>query len=110
MPIELECGIPLTNPRKHSEYTRSFRSKIRSIREIAKVNLEQARKKQNKQNHERNIAWKSFIVSQAVWLKRPKSWKFGPKWIGPYEIMQMMGVNYKIRSKVGKVSVVHHDH
>ena len=24
--------------------------------------------------------------------------------------MQRMGVNYKIRSKVGKVSVAHHDH
>ena len=24
--------------------------------------------------------------------------------------MQKMGVNYKIRSKVGKISVVHHEH
>ena len=71
----------ITNPSKHSEYTRSFRSKIRSIREIAKVNLEQARKRQNRQNHERNKTWKPFVVSQAVWLKRPKSWKFRPKWI-----------------------------
>ena len=50
------------------------------------------------------------MVGQAVWLKRPKTWKFGPKWIGPFEIMQRMGVNYKIRSRVGKISVVHHDH
>ena len=50
------------------------------------------------------------MVGQAVWLKRPKTWKFWPKWIGPFEIMQRMGVNYKIRSQVGKISVVHHDH
>ena len=110
MPIELECGIPLTNPSKHSEYTRSFRSKIRSIREIPKVKIEKARKRQNRQNDGSNKTWKPFSVGQAVWLKRPKSWKFGPKWIGPHEIIQRMGVNYKIRCKVGKVSVVHHDH
>ena len=75
MPIELECGIPLTNPSKHSEYTRSFRSKIRTIREIAKVKIEKARKRQNRQNDERNKTWKPFSVGQAVWLKRPKSWK-----------------------------------
>ena len=109
MPIELECGIPLTNPSKHSEYTRSFRSKIRSIREIAKANIEKARNRQRRQNDERSKTWRPFTVGQAVWLKKPKTWKFGPKWIGPYEIKQRMGVNYKIRSKVGKVSVVHHD-
>ena len=59
MPIELECGIPLTNPSKHSEYTRSFRSKIRSIREIAKVNLEQARKRQNR-------CWKGNSTKQGL--------------------------------------------
>ena len=104
MPIELECGIPLANPSKHSEYTRSFRSKIRSIREIAKANIEKARNGQRRQNNERSKTWRPFTVGQAVWLKKPKTWKFEPKWIGPYEIMQRMGVNYKIKSKVGKVS------
>ena len=109
MPIELECEIPLTNPSKHSEYARSFRSKIRSIREIAKANIEKARNRQRRQNDERSKTWRPFTVGQAVWLKKPETWKFGPKWIGPFEIRQRMGVNYKIRSKVGKVSVVHHD-
>ena len=95
MPIELECGIPLTNLNKHSEYTRSFRSKIRSIREIAKVKIAKARKIQNRQNDERNKTWKPFSVGQAVWLKRPKSWKFGPKWIGPYEIIQRIGSEFR---------------
>ncbi len=53
---------------------------------------------------------KPYTVGQAVWLKRPKTWKFGPKWIGPYEIIQRMGVNYKIRNRTGRISVVHHDH
>ena len=101
--LQTRVNIPNT-------HARSFRSKIRSIREIAKVKIEKARKWQNRQNDERNKTWKPFSVGQAVWLKRPKSWKFGPKWIGPYEIIKRMGVNYKIRSKVGKVSVVHHDH
>ena len=110
MPIELECGIPLSNPNKHSEYTRRFRNVIESIRKIARTNLGKARQRQGCQNEECLKSWKPFTVRQAVWLKRPKTWKFGPKWAEPYEISQRLGVDYKIKNRAGKVSVVHHDH
>ena len=61
-------GYHLPTRVKHSEYTRSFRGKIRSIREIAKVKIEKARKRQNRQIDERNKTWKPFSVGQAVWL------------------------------------------
>ena len=31
------------------------------------------------------------------------------KWIGPFKIVCRMGVDYKIRSNQGKITVVHHD-
>ena len=43
-------------------------------------------------------------------MYRPKTWKFGRKWVGPYEVLSRQGVNYKIRSRGGKEMVVHHDH
>ena len=42
-------------------------------------------------------------------IRRLKGWKLGAKWIGPFEIVCRMGVNYKIRSSKGKITVVHHD-
>lgn len=109
MPLELELGVPLHNPAKHTEYTRSTRRIINDIREIARNNLVKAREGQAKQTTERLGSWKPFSSGQAVWLKRPKKWKFGPKWIGPYTILHRLGVNYKLKSKEGKVSIVHHD-
>ena len=79
MPIELECGIPLSNPNKHSEYTRSCQSKMRRIRKIAKLNIEKARKRQSKQNNERLKTWKPYTVGQAetknmeVWTKMDRT-------------------------------------
>ena len=49
-------------------------------------------------------------MGQSVWLRRPKSWKFGKRWVGPYRIQGKAGVNYVIRSKEGKDMVVHHNH
>ncbi len=42
-------------------------------------------------------------------LRRPKGWKFGSKWVGPYRIIKRLGVNYKIISRGGVEKVVHHD-
>jgi hypothetical protein len=41
-------------------------------------------------------------------LKRPKGWKPGNKWVGPFNILKRFGVNYRIVSKGGKVMVVHY--
>ena len=53
--------------------------------------------------------WKPFEVGQTVWLWRPKTWKFGRKWIGPYEVCSRRGVTYNIRSNNGKFLIVHHN-
>ena len=42
-------------------------------------------------------------------LKRPKGWKLGNKWVGPFRVVKRLGVNYRIVSKGGKVMVVHRD-
>ena len=44
-----------------------------------------------------------------MYLRRPKGWKLGAKWIGPFEVVFRLGVDYKIKSSKGKITVVHHD-
>ena len=112
LPFELEVGIPLSNPATHSEYLHSARSVFRDVRSVARENLKQATEKRMKQSRadQKDNPWQPFRVGQPVMLKRPKSWKFGSKWVGPFEVKSRMGVNYRIESKVGKQRVVHHDH
>ena len=38
-----------------------------------------------------------LLPGSSVWLYRPKTWKFGRKSVGPYEVLSRQGVNYKIR-------------
>ncbi len=52
----------------------------------------------------------TYEVNQHVWLKLPKKWKFGPKWLGPYTILARLGVNYRVSSETGCPFIVHHDH
>ena len=48
------------------------------------------------------------IETQSIfWLRRPKKWKIGKKWVGQYTVLSRTGVNYKIRSQAGKKMVVH---
>ena len=107
---EIECGILLSNPNKYSKYTRRFRNVIGSIRKIARTNLGKARQRLSCQKEGCLKSWKPLTVGQAVWLKRPKTWKFGPMWVWPYEIFQRLGVDYKIKNRAGKITVVHHDY
>ena len=58
---------------------------------------------------QRKPEWKPFEVGQTVWLKHPKHWKFGGKWVGPYEITSRIGVNYKTQAATGEETVVHHN-
>ena len=50
-----------------------------------------------------------FAPGEAVCLRRPKGWKLGAKWTGPFEVVCRVGVDYKIKSSKGKITVVHHD-
>ena len=109
IPLELELGLPLVNPMTQSEYVSDTRKALQDIREIARAHLHQARLHQAAHYNQRTPEWKPFEVGQTVWLKRPKHWKFGGKWVGPYEIISRTGVNYKIRAETGKEKVVHHN-
>ena len=108
LPIELDLGITLSNPSTQSGYLHSIKSVFRDIREIAKENLAKEAEKRARLDQGTNT-WQPFNEGQAVMLKRPKVWKFGTKWRGPYEITKRLGVNYKIRHKGGKEIVVHHN-
>ena len=108
MPFELEIGMPLSNPAQNTEYIHSTRRMLQDIHNIARSNLADNRARQDKRNA-KSTSWKPYLAGQAVWLKRPKQWKFGPTWVGPYKVLERLGVNYRIKRQDGKVSIVHHD-
>ena len=108
MPFELEIGMPLSNPAQNTEYIHSTRRTLQDIHNIARSNLADNRARQDKRNA-KSTSWKPYLAGQAVWLKRPKQWKFGPTWVGPYQVLERLGVNYRIKRQDGKISIVHHD-
>ena len=108
LPVELELGMPLTNPSTQSEYLVSARSAFNDVRRIAEEHLSKASEKQARLNQPTNT-WRLFKSGETVMLKRPKGWKFGNKWVGPYRILNRVGEDYRIVSKGGKEMVVHHD-
>ena len=48
LPLELELGLPLKDPSTQSEYTQSLRKVFQEVREVARQNLEKARKNRGK--------------------------------------------------------------
>ena len=110
MPIEIELSVPLQNPSSQSDYSQSLRKAIQNANQIAQKNLEIARSRQSMHYNNKTLKeWQPFDIGQTVWLWRPKSWKFGRKWVGPYQICTRRGVNYNIRSSNGKFLVAHHN-
>ena len=109
MPIEVELGVPLQNPSSQSDYTRSLRKAIQLANQVAQKNLVEARTKQSHQYDQGHLTWKPFEAGQSVWLSRPKKWKFGRRWIGPYKICSRNGVNYTLQSNTGKCLIAHHN-
>jgi len=109
MPIEVELGVPLQNPASQSDYTQSLRKAIQLANLVAQRNLIAARERQSKRYDQGHPSWKPFEVGQTVWLARPKKWKFGKKWVGPYKICSQNGVNYVLQPRIGKSIVAHHN-
>ena len=111
MLLELELGLPLSNPSTVSEYVQSVRNALQDIRQLARENLTQARAKQRHSRENRNPVrvWKPFKPGQSVWLRRPKTSKLGKRWTGPFVVLNRMGVNHKIQSSSGRTFVAHHD-
>ena len=110
MPIEVELGVPLRNPNSQSDYSQSLRKALLHSNELAQRNLNIARSRQASQyNNKSKKDWEPFETGQAVWLWRPKHWKFGKKWTGPYKIVSREGVNYRVVSTRGKTLIAHHN-
>ena len=88
--MELELGMPLTNPSMQSEYLVSARSAFNDVRRIAEEHLSKASEKQARLTQSTNT-WRPFKSGETDMLKRPKGWKFGNKWMGPYRILNRVG-------------------
>ena len=86
-----------------------IRRNLQSVADVARENLARSRQKYSQPGNVKNSDWTPLLPGQSVWLRRPKAWKFGGRWIGPYKIVSHQGVNYKLRSKAGKDIVVHHN-
>ena len=110
MPIEVELGVPLRSPSSQSDYSQSLRKALHHSNQLAQRNLDVARSRQATQyNNKSKRDWDSFEPGQTVWLWRPKHWKFGKRWTGPYQVSSRDGVNYKLVSTRGKTLVAHHN-
>eukprot|EP00794_Sanderia_malayensis_P016602 gene16602-biopygen14025 len=110
MPIEVELGVPLRNPTSQSNYSQSLRKALSHSNQLAQRNLVNARAKQASQyDNKSKRNWQPFESGQTVWLWRPKHWKFGKRWTGPYRIQSRDGVNYRLTSSMGKSLVAHHN-
>jgi len=108
-PLALELDLPLKNPSSQSDYSRSVRSAMHDIKVAAQNKLAASRRKQTRSYDSHRRKWVPFPSGSSVWLRRPKTWKFGGKWVGPYEVLSCKGVIYKLRSKEGKEVVAHHN-
>ncbi len=110
MPIEVELGVPLHNPNSQSDYAQSVRKAIHHSNQLAQRHLQVARSRQATQYNNRSKRdWQPFEQGQTVWLWRPKHWKFGKRWTGPYTVSSREGVNYKLTSLWGKSLIAHHN-
>ena len=87
LPVELELGMPLKNPSTQNEYLVSIRSAFHDVRRIAKEHLSKVSEKQARLNQPTNT-WRPFESGETVMLKRPKGWKLGNMWVGPFRILK----------------------
>jgi len=71
------------------------------------VQLE-AKAKQKQFYDQGKATWTPIEPQSIVWLRRPKKWKFGRKWVGPYTVVSRReAANYKIKFQEGKELFVH---
>ena len=110
LPIEQALGLPLKNPSLQSEYARDLRKALSNVQRAAEEHLSKVRRHQQIQyDSQSRREWIPFVAGQWVWLRRPKHWKFGKRWRGPYKVLLQRGVNYKVKDKAGKTLNVHHN-
>jgi hypothetical protein len=85
----------------YDNYIKELQSRLQSSYELAKSNLE-AKKERSKEYHDKNINVPLFTVGDEVLLhdekvRRGRSLKLSPPWIGPYEVTEVDDVNITLK-------------
>ena len=92
-PIEIDLDIPLKNPCSQSEYSKSVRRSLGSLKQSAQQTLAASRSQQKRYHDQHLKEWVPFSVDSSVLLRCPKPWKFGRRWTGPFRVISRKGVN-----------------
>jgi hypothetical protein len=88
-----------------------LQSRLQSSYELAKNSL-LARKEKNKVQHDKTVNIPLFALGDKVLLhneriRRGRSLKLSPPWIGPYEIVDINDVNVTLKLQSNKTLKVH---
>jgi hypothetical protein len=95
----------------YDNYMKELQSRLQSSYELAKNNLI-SKKERSKEYHDKNINVPLFTVGDKVLLhdekvRRGRSLKLSPPWIGPYEVTEVDDVNITLRLPKNRTLKVH---
>ena len=108
--IKLKYGLPTSIIRdspqpqyNYDEYKDEVKKRLQSAHQLAKEILKK-KKESSKSQYDKNTADKQFRVGDKVLLhdetvRRGRSKKLGPQWIGPYLSLIHISVNYLQQQK-----------
>jgi hypothetical protein len=96
----------------YDNYVRELQSRLQSSYEITRNNLE-SRKERSKE-YDRNVNTPLFLIGDKVLrhdekIRRGRSAKLSPPWIGPYEITDVDDVNVTLKLPRNRTLKVHAD-
>jgi hypothetical protein len=95
----------------YDNYVKELQSRLQSSYQTARNNLE-FQKERSKEYHDRSVNNPLFTLGDKVLLhdenvRRGRSAKLSPPWIGPYEIIDIDDVNVTLRLPRNKTLKVH---
>jgi hypothetical protein len=95
----------------YDNYIKELQSRLQSSYELAKSSLI-AKKERSKEQHDKTVNIPLFSVGDKVLLhderiRRGRSLKLSPPWIGPYEITEVNDVNITLKLPRNKTLKVH---
>ena len=95
----------------YDNYIRELQSRLQSSYQTARINLK-SQKERSKEYHDRNVNMPLFSVGDKVLLhdekiRRGRSAKLSPPWIGPYEVTDVDDVNITLKLPRNRTLKVH---
>ena len=69
MPVEIDLGVPLRDPRSQSDYVQAVRQSIRSSQSIAQQVQSEAKAKQKQFYDQGKGTWTPIEQQSIVWLR-----------------------------------------